>query len=440
MAPISRERVQRLRDSFWFLPVTLVVLAIVLAEVAVGLDRAIGSGSWGEGADSFVALGVSGSRGILVAVGGSMLTVAATSFSITISVVATASSTYGPRLVRNFMADRRNQLVLGTFVATFVYSLVVLRSVSGADGQGGGTTFVPHLAVYVAIVIAILNVAALVYFIHHIADSIQVSTLIERVRNDLRRVVKDQYPAEPPENSLHTAPLPTGAPEVTAGRTGYVVSVDEAGLLRLAAQHDGVIEVLPPVGTHVLDTEPVVRTTCDPSAVEAGVRRCVWIDDARTPHQDVSFAVQQLVEVAVRALSPGVNDPYTARNAVSELGAGMTMLARHGIPPLGRTDDDGRVRLVVRRVPVVELVDGVFDDLRVHGAREPYVVRSAVKLAGRIVAACDDDLARRVREHVRLMLAEHASGRPDFDTGRLQAYAAEHLDDGLDRDGAPARG
>ena len=438
MAATSRERVQRVRDSFWFLPVTLVALAIVLAEVAVGVDRAVDSGSWGEGADSIATLGVSGSRGILVAVGGSMLAVAATSFSITISVIATASSTYGPRLVRNFMADRRNQLVLGTFVATFVYSLVVLRSVSEADGQGGAA-FVPHLAVYVAIVIAILNVAALVYFIHHIADSIQVSTLIERVRNDLRRVVEDQYPAEPPENALDTAPLPAGAPVVRAGRTGYVVSVDEAGLLRLAAEHGGVIEVLPSVGTHVLDTEPVVRTTCDPSAVEAGVRRCVWIDDARTPHQDVSFAVQQLVEVAVRALSPGMNDPYTARNAVSELGAGMTMLARHGTPPLGRTDDDGRVRLVVRRVPVVDLVDGIFDDLRVHGAGEPYVVRSAVKLAGRIASAGDDGLARRVREHVRLMLAEHSSGRPEFDTERLRRYAAEHLDDGLDRDGAPAR-
>ncbi len=440
MGASVRERLRRVRDSFWLIPIALVVGGAVLAELAVGIDRAVDTQRWASTPGSAFLLGVSGSRGILTAIGGSMLAVASTSFSITISVIATASSTYGPRLVRNFMSDRRNQLVLGTFVATFVYSLLVLRSVNAADESTGRASFVPYLAVYLAILIAVANVFALVYFIHHIADSIQVSTLIERVSRELHRVVAGQYPDTVPANAVPAGRLGGACEVVTAGAPGYVVSVDEAALLRAARTHDGVVEVLAPVGTHVLAEEPIVRTTCTAADVTAAVRSAVSVDDARTPYQDVAFAVQQLVEVAVRALSPGTNDPYTARNAISELGSGLTLLARNGLAPAGRSDDDGALRVVTARVTPIDVVDVVFDDLRTHGAEEPYVVRSAVKLAGRIAAAGDADLAERCRLHVTLMLdAFEAGDTAEFDVERLRAYAAEHVDDGLTEDGSPAR-
>lgn len=186
-------RLRTARESFWFLPGVLGVGALVLAELVVTLDRYLDGASYGPLDALLVRVGASGSRDILGAIGGSMLGVAATSFSITISVLATTSSSYGPRLVRNFMADRGNQLVLGIFGSTFLYSLMVLRSIRSLD-SGDGDTFVPDLAVNLAVVLAVLDVAVLVYFIHHIADSVQVSSLVQRVRRDLVSTVDDLCP------------------------------------------------------------------------------------------------------------------------------------------------------------------------------------------------------------------------------------------------------
>ena len=200
-------RIRRLRETFWFLPGVMVLIAVILAEGLVALDRF----AFEDVSDPIWLLspmGVSGARGLLTAIGGSMLAVAATSFSITISVVATASSNYGPRLVRNFMADRGNQFVLGVFAATFVYALLVLRSVSSADDNVGREAFVPYVAVYLAIVLAIGNVGVLVYFIHHIATSVRVTSLINSVRCDLFDVIDERYPLEQPDNGVHAVPNP----------------------------------------------------------------------------------------------------------------------------------------------------------------------------------------------------------------------------------------
>ncbi len=432
MALAPLERLRRVRDSFWAIPLGLVIAALLLAQAAVALDHALDPQLWPDGPGGATALGVTGSRGLLTVIGGSMLAVASTSFSITISVIATASATYGPRLVRNFMADRGNQLVLGTFVAAFVYSLVVLRAINAAGKGTGRAAFVPHIAVYLAIVVALGCVVALVWFIHHIAQSIQVSTLIDRVRGELDAVAADQYPQTTPRNAVPATPLGPDAGTVEAGATGYVVWVDEPALLRLARENDGLVEVGVTPGTHVLSTETVARTTCPVDDVASAIRRCIWVDDARTPHQDVGFAVLQLVEVAVRALSPGTNDPYTACNAIAELGHGMTRLAQNGAPPPGRTDEDGRLRLIVARVDVTHLVDAVFDDLRRHGSDELYVVRSALELAGRIARVGDDEVADRVRLQARLLVeAFEAPDRPALDVDRVREDTRRHLGPGV---------
>ncbi|MDQ3094690.1 MAG: DUF2254 domain-containing protein, partial [Actinomycetota bacterium] len=185
----------RLRQAFWFLPAVLCALAAVLAETLIFLDRQTGEVDLGPFGVLITRVGESGSRDLLGAVAGSMLTVASTTFSITIAVLALSSSTYGPRLVRNFMADRGNQFVLGIFVATFLYSLLVLRSVRVLD-EGSGEYFVPHLATNVAVLLAVLAIGVLVYFIHHISDSVQVWTLAQQVRTDLIDTVDRLYPEQ----------------------------------------------------------------------------------------------------------------------------------------------------------------------------------------------------------------------------------------------------
>ena len=432
MRTTLKEQYLRARDSFWFLPALLVLLAVLLSQVAVFIDRQLQL-DWAS--TSALALGVDGSRGLLTIIGGSVLGVAATAFSITISVIATASSSYGPRLVRNFMADRGNQLVLGIFVSTFAYCVLVLRSVTAADSDAGRDAFVPYVAVYLAILIALVNIGCLVYFIHHIADSIQISTLVETVRDELRSVVEREYPEDGSrwaDSAVPATRLDPGDPrvvEAAMGSPGYVVGVDADSLVSYAREHDLVVEIVPRVGDHVIATEPVARiralreTEVDES-VQSAIRRRVSIDDSRTPYQDVRFAVQQLVEMAVRALSPGTNDPFTAQNAIEELGSGLAAIARGTEPPDGIADTDGELRVVLRRPRPLELVDLVYDDLRAHGSAEMRVVRPAIQLAKRIAEAGSAELAQRAWMHVDLLLdAFGDSGAPEFDVDRMRELA-----------------
>ena len=188
---------QRLGERFWFIPALMCTAAFVLAEGLIAVDRYLGDAVvTGWASPLFYRVGESGSRDILGAIASSSLAVAGTTFSITMAVLALTSSAYGPRLVRNFMADRGNQAVLGVFVSTFLYSLLTLRSIRviGDPGNQEAEVFVPHLAVNTAVLLAVVNVAVLIYFIHHISDSIQVSTLASGVRADLVAVDRPDVP------------------------------------------------------------------------------------------------------------------------------------------------------------------------------------------------------------------------------------------------------
>lgn len=446
------ERYVRARESFWFLPAVLVVLAIVLSQLTLFLDRRVDL-DWAG--NSQLALGVEGSRGLLTTIGGAVLAVAGTAFSITISVIATASSSYGPRLVRNFMKDRGNQLVLGVFVATFAYCIIVLRSVTSADSDAGREAFVPYISVYLALLIALLNIGALVYFIHHIADSIQISTLVKTVRGDLTRVAGKEYPATEEDWDDDAVPAVRLDPEdddvevVTVGANGYLNGVDTSSILTWAREHDVVVEIVPRVGDHVIAEEQLARVSRvsrpggppdaaggsgdgsgEDESVAETLRSHVTVGAARSPHQDIRFALQQVAEVAVRAMSSGVNDSYTAQNAIEELGSGMAAVARGHEPPEGIADRNGDLRLVLRRPRPIELVDLVFDDLRIHGTGDPRIMRATIQLAKRIAEAGSADLAQRVWLHIDLMIEAFAdSGAAEFDVARMRELATASVED-----------
>ncbi len=408
-------RVAQLRESMWFTPGVMVIVAIVMAQLIIVFDLYLDAAALDVLPDSLL-LGVAGSRGILVAVGGSVLGVAATTFSITMSVIATASSTYGPRLVRNFMADRSNQRVLGLFVATFVYCLMVMRRVQDASD---GITFVPHVAVYGALVLALASIAGLVYFLHHISDVIQVATLVRRVRGELERAVEVLY-LDGASERVAVAPLDSATAVVLADRAGFVMTIDAPGLVSAAADV-GVAEVLVGPGTHVLVGEPLARVSGDEEAMSTIVRDHIYVGHTRTPSQDVRFAVQQLVEMAVRAVSPSTNDPYTARNVVEELACGLVPALRGGDPGPGWLDDHGVVRLIWQLPSGADLVDLVFDDLRVYAASDPAVVIAALGLARRLLLVANAEATARIRLQVdELVAGAERSGMAEFDLVRLR--------------------
>ncbi len=308
---------RRLTERFWFLPTVLCVLAVAAALGLVAVDRATRDRIAPGWADFLLyRVGSDGSRDLLGAIATSSLAVAGTTFSITMAVLALTSSSYGPRLVRNFMADRGNQTVLGVYVATFLYCLLVLRSVRvlGDPGVEGAEVFVPHLAVNGAVLLAVADVGVLVYFIHHISDSVQVATLAGGVRRDLLATVGRLYPEHlggPPSPGAEP-PLPSGGRPVLADRPGYVQAVEQERLVRTARHHDVLLQMRVGPGDYVLPGDVLLLVHgggATGERLERGLRRAVLVTDTRTPYQDVGFAAQQLVEMAVRALSPARTTP-----------------------------------------------------------------------------------------------------------------------------------
>lgn len=434
--------VQRLGERFWFIPAVLCCASAVLAQVLIALDRShAGAVAPDWTATVLYRVGENGSRDILGAIASSSLAVAGTTFSITMAVLALTSSSYGPRLVRNFMTDRGNQLVLGVYVSTFLYSLLVLRSIRvlGDPGDPDAEVFVPHLAVNAAVVLAVGNVAVLIYFIHHISDSIQIPSLARRVRGDLLDSIDRLYPAEvghPPsqERPLSAADVRAdasltqpGAP-LTSGRSGYLQSVRDDALMKAAVRADVVLALQVRPGQFLLEDSIAVLIHPSDRADEhlkASVRAALTVADARSPHQDPEFSVQQLTEMAVRALSPGTNDPYTAINALDDLSVALSRLVGRQEPSVVRLDDQGTVRVVATHVDTAELVVSVLDSIRWYAASAPSVMIAALNLVRRVGShARSNSLRRLLAEHTGLLKDSLASaGHHRLDVDRFNALA-----------------
>lgn len=368
----------RLRATFWFLPALIVLLSMLLAVLLVELDaaRQADLAQWSR---RLFGASAEGSRSMLSAIATSMVTVAGVVFSITIVALSLTSTQYSPRVLRNFMRDAPTQVVLGAFVGIFAYCLLVLRTIRGGD-EG---TFIPSLAVIGGIGYALLGIGVLIYFIHHVALSIQAASILDRVAADTARAIDLLFPQElgepPAAEDRSTVELPTAWAAVPAVRSGYVQSVDVTRLLRLAGEADCVVRLCCPVGTYVSsgDTLLEVASGLRPGAHQA-LRRCVVVAGQRTVEQDAAFGIQQVVEVAVRALSPGINDPGTARMCVNVLGTLLGQLAGREIPPPLRFVD-GRLRVIAPTLDFGETVEAALRPVVRYGGSDPDVLASAIR-------------------------------------------------------------
>ncbi|HEX6141387.1 MAG TPA: DUF2254 domain-containing protein [Geminicoccaceae bacterium] len=391
--------------KYWVIPGLMALAAIVLAILMVTLDRILGD-RWFAHLPWMYGNEPSGARAVLSTIAGSMITVAGVTFSITIAALATTAATYGPRLISNFMQDRGNQITLGTFIATFLFCLLVLRTVRSADESL--SSFVPHLAIIVALVLALASLAVLIYFIHHVPESIHVSNIVARVGRDLGQQIEDLFPDQLGEAGGAGDPAPERRPPhavpVRAREDGYIKYVDAKRLMQLASEHD--------LRLH-LDHRPgdFVRAERDLVWVEAPVRADQEVLDRihatfviggfRSQEQDILYLVNRLVEVAARALSPGMNDLFTATNAIDWLGGGLASLARRDMPADQRRDADGRLRIVARSRTFEDVASAIFDQLR------PYVAgdRNAALHLMRTLAGVAEATADRER---RAVLLSHA--------------------------------
>lgn len=351
MALVSTERVlDRARSAFWLVPALCAVAAIVLAVGIVEIDEQIG-----DFESRFLFPGPpEGARSLLGAIITSMITFTGLVFSITVVVLVLTSNQFSPRILRTFLRDRTIQWSLGIFVATFVYAMTVIRTVLGTDGDGA---FVPRIAVTVAFVLVLASVGLFIGYIDHVANLIRVSSIIATIGVQSRRLVEDRYPAGPPAPAAAPT-LPDGAAVVANRRPGVVVSVNEPGLAERARRNDVVVALVPRVGDYVPAGAPLLRVggagDLEPG-FEDDLVGLVAVDDERTMEQDVAFGFRQLVDIAEKALSPAVNDPTTACQAIDVMHDLLRRLATRAAPSGGVADTEGRVRVSVPRY--------LFDDL-----------------------------------------------------------------------------
>jgi len=362
-----RSRWERIQSSLWFVPSLLVFGAVFLAVALVEIDA---SGEWTYLRDRYPLLfgaGAAGSRGMLAAIAGSMITVAGTAFSITIVALSLASTQYTSRILRNFMRDRANQVVLGVFLGIFVYCVVVLRTIRGGD-EGA---FVPSLAVLFGVMLALVGIGCLIFFIHHIASSIQAESIIKSAADETIGAIDRLFPAEMGEAAgPAVSPVPEPASAVwrpiPARETGYVQAVDSDGLLRLARERGAVVRMERGVGEFIVEGATLVAVAGgrppDDGLTDA-LAGLYTVGRRRTTVQDAAFGVRQIVDIALKALSPGINDTTTAVTCVEYLSAVLARLAARRLPDPYRAEG-GTLRVIARGPTFAGLLGEAFDQVR----------------------------------------------------------------------------
>lgn len=426
---------ERIRASFWFLPAAMSIVAVALGLGIVAVDNAVPR-EWIDALGWVYTGGAEGASAVLQTIAGSMITIAGVVFSLTLIALSLASSQFGPRLLRNFMRDTANQLVLGTFVATFIYCLLILRTIR----RGDETSFVPHLAVTLGIILAIASIWVLIYFIHHVSVSIQAEEVIARVSAELESSIDRMYPrphaAEHSEQS-EIVPAPNRAAiaeesgvEVHAIRDGYLQFVDIGRLVDLAADLDGVIRVERRPGDYVIEGMSLVTIRCTHELDDDAQRRIAGafsVGNRRSAVQDVEFTVHQLVEIAVRALSPGINDPFTAISCIDRLGSGLARLSRRELPQSWRSDDDGSLRVLFPVVSFADVADASFDQVRQAARTSAAVTGRLIEMIAAVatVAMRSDD-RDALRRHAELVERSASEGLAEAeDRARVAQVSAE---------------
>lgn len=387
-----------LRSTLWFVPALIVIFAIVLAVALIQADASVQGMRLADRWPRVFGSSADGARELLSTIAGSMMTVVGVTFSITVVALVLAASQYTPRVLRNFMRDRSNQIVLGTFVGVFAYCLVVLRTI-----RGGESEFVPAIAVLGAVLLAIMAIGFLIYFIHHIAESIQASQIVRAAANETLHAVDRLFPTRlgaAPKGSDADAAQPPPALQpwtsVPAETSGYVQAIDMEALYALACERRLVLKMEKGVGEFVIEglALALVGGIAPDRELFAELNSAYTIGHDRTVHQDPSFGIRQIVDVALKALSPGINDSTTAVNCVDFLGAILVRLATRHIESRFRADGD-ELRIIARSRNFESMLRGAFDEIRQNAEGNSAVLQRLVETLGVIAAQAGDDGRRR---------------------------------------------
>jgi uncharacterized membrane protein len=374
------------RSSLWFLPSVMVLAAILLALTMVELDHRLNLEGNEEG-PRFFGASADGARKVLATIAGSMITVAGVIFSITIVTISLAANQYTPRILRNFTKDKGNQVVLGFFVSLFTYCLLVLRTI-----RGGHEGFIPAVSVLMAIVLAIIGIYLFIFFIHHSTLAIQASEILSDITQDTLQAVESLFPEElgEEEGPSEPADLPTPGPDkrwhaIPASSSGFIQAVDQDALIRWSQRHDAVLTMERGVGEFIIENSSLasamIRNPPEKEMVEE-LNRAYSVHSHRSIEQDPAFGVRQIVDIALKALSPSLNDSTTAATCVDHLAQIMHRVIRRRSPSCYRYAD-GQLRVIACGDTFESLLN-----LSLHEIRQN--ARSNVALLLRILQRFED--------------------------------------------------
>ncbi|GHC42972.1 DUF2254 domain-containing protein [Ulvibacter litoralis] len=365
---------KRLKATFWFVPVLIIILTIFLSIGLVSLDHAITFSQDGLGR-FFIVNSADSARSILTTISAAMIGVAGTVFSITLVALTLASSQFGPRLIRNFMYIRLNQVVLGSYISTYLYCLFVLNAIKESDGY----TFIPSLSILVAIFVAFINIILLIVFIHQIATSIQADKVISDISEIIFKQIDTLFPEEmganwegKKESAVDDIKSKyTNSISIQSQKSGYLQYINNEGLLGDVCSFDGLLELYFKPGDHLVERIEIgtvyTNETVDEETLKS-IHNQFVIGKTKSAQQDLVFSIHQMVEIASRALSPGVNDPFTANACIDNLTTTMCRLSQVPFPSKYRVDEEGKLRIVVDMLEFEDYLDASFNQIRQFSA------------------------------------------------------------------------
>lgn len=399
--------IETIRTSFWFVPLLMVLLSTLLAVVLSFIDKVypLNGLSWFEFAYQVDPETI---KSLLNTIAGSMITVTSIAFSITIVTLTLASSQFGPRLIRNFMADTGTKIVLGTFISNFSYCIVLVyvMSLEAYSGKILGT------AIIWCLISTFASVCVLIFFIHHVASAIQADSVIDDVSRDLVESVDRLLPNDASVKSmLDIKSIDVEAfshkAELNAGKPGYIQYVDLNAIESIAQKYDVIVQVHVNPGDFVAGGTLLVKIFALRSFDEnitSSIKSLFKIGSKRTPVQDPEYAIHQLVEIAVRALSPGINDPYTAMTCVDKLSSTMCVLTSREFPGGTRLDEHGILRVYYKARTFTDLGKASFDQIRQYAVDSIAVTIRLIESLNRIAQLVqNDEQCRFVTDQIEML-------------------------------------
>jgi len=439
------------RSSFWYIPSLMMATGILLFAVTLTIDESgIASGPFWQ--TIFYTGGASNAASLLQTLTGAMVAIATVVFSTMMVVLTLATSQFGHRLIRSFMRDRANQAVLGIFLSTFVFCMLVFHMV----GNDPHNSFVPGVSLSVGFVLALFSTCTLIYFTHHIAAQFSAPEVLEAVGSEFDGAINRMYPEREDDRNdgEHAPALGEGEQTIYAHHGGYLQTLGRDALIEIAAEHDIVIASTVGFGDYVLpgNTLAIIHGKVLEDGVAKHVSRQFVLGRNRLTDHDLIFAINQMAEIGVRALSPALNNPYTALDCVNRIGRSLAMLITRPLPSEVQTDDDGNLRLVFRLPNFHDLLDAAFMPIRNYGRTSVLTMREMLRVIEKLAPLTQRDVERealaRHAEAIREAASNGLSEQVDIeriqtcfeDTQRVMTALGDirPLDERVDRSGQAA--